>query len=141
MVKDVEIIDRLKDTRRRVFKFSGGNIKFTIAGVHLKSGDHKNDQAARLRDLNEVMQFIGNGDSRFVVCGNFNEHLYQDSNIVKKLQEKGLKIGEKMQHMLNTVFTVYKQRSAMQYQVAKMSKEDKSTKDAVFGCTDLDLSH
>jgi len=140
-VQDVATVDALQDPRRRVFEFSRDNVKITVAGVHLKSGDHKNDSAARLRDLGEVLKYNAQGDRRFYICGNFNEHLQAESLIIKCLKDNGLQIGESLQEMLDSVSTVAKQRSALQYQVAKMNKEDKSTKDAVFGSVALDLAH
>lgn len=64
----------------------------------------------------------------------------KDSQIIKFLKEKGFTISDDLQLKLDSEFTCDKMRSGLQYQINKMRKKDVSTKDAIIGKNELDLS-
>jgi hypothetical protein len=123
--------------RSRIVEFKCGESKYEVATVHLASGDDPKNFVERLQETEDLFKNYTVKDCSFI-AGDFNEKLNKESKLLNKFKELGFVINEDMYKKLEE-FTCDKMRSALQYQVNKMKKADKSTKDAILGKTPINL--
>lgn len=62
-----------------------------------------------------------------------NEHIQDNTELVNLLRKFNFKITDEELNCFKT-YTCVKMRSAAQYQINKIGKMDKSTKDVIVGC-------
>lgn len=102
-----------------------------MATVHHTAGDKPINHTERMKETDELFKDYEVKQGCFIT-GDFNEHLNKESPLLKKYIEIGFSVNESMIKILEDN-TCDKMRSSLQYQVNKMKKADKSTKDAILG--------
>lgn len=119
-------------------KFNCNGKDYEVGCIHLTSGDKKPNFIERMKETKQLFTEYTVKDCSFI-AGDFNEPLTKDSELLRAFIEAKFKVNEEMWKKLEEN-TCDKMRSALQYQVNKMKKADRSTKDAILGSEKANIS-